>query len=87
MSTLIEAHAPELVLSLVAFLVCGVLYLLVRSLIWAYRDAEARGKPGWMVALLLLLCKWPISLLFWVVLRPPVSAGTPTKLKANHKLT
>jgi len=44
--------------------------LLIWSLIWAYRDAEKRGKPGWLVVLLVLLMNWPISLLLWLVFRP-----------------
>ena len=59
----------------------GVLGLLVWSLIWVYQDAEARGKPGWAVSLLVLLCKWPISLCAWLVFRPgvngPVQKPTP----------
>ena len=56
-----------------AFLVIGILALLVWSLIWVYRDAEARGKPGWAVSLLVLILKWPISLLAWIVFRPEQS--------------
>jgi hypothetical protein len=48
----------------------GILGLLIWSLVWVYRDAEARGKPGWAVSLLVLLLKWPISLLLWIVFRP-----------------
>jgi uncharacterized membrane protein len=49
-----------------------VLGLLVWSLIWAYKDAETRGKSGWLVMLLVLLMNWPISLLMWLVFRPDV---------------
>lgn len=49
-----------------------VLGLLVWSLIWVYGDAEKRGKPGWLVALLVFLLDWPISLLVWLVFRPDV---------------
>jgi hypothetical protein len=49
-----------------------VLGLLVWSLIWAYKDAEKRGKSGWLVVLLVLLMNWPISLLMWLVFRPDV---------------
>jgi len=48
--------------------------LLVWSLIWAYKDAEKRGKPGWLVVLLLLFMNWPFSLLIWLVFRPDVKA-------------
>ena len=56
----------------------GVLGLLVWSLMWVYQDAEARGKPGWVVSLLVLLLKWPISLLAWIVFRPELT-GTAKK--------
>ena len=47
-----------------------LLALLVASLVWVYRDAEARNKSGILVALLVLLLDWPISLLLWLVFRP-----------------
>jgi len=40
------------------------------SIIWAYQDAQRRGKPGWLVALLVALLSWPLSLLVWLVFRP-----------------
>lgn len=49
--------------------------LLVWSLIWAYGDAEKRGKPGWLVVLLILLLNWPISLLVWLVFRPEIKVS------------
>jgi hypothetical protein len=51
-------------------LAVGVLVLYVWSIIWAYRDAERRGKPGWLVALLVALLSWPFSLLVWIIFRP-----------------
>jgi uncharacterized membrane protein len=48
--------------------------LMVWSLIWAYNDAEKRGKSGWLVVLLVLLMNWPISLLMWLVFRPDIKA-------------
>jgi len=56
--------------------IVGVLFLLsflgvwVWSIIWAYGDAQSRGKSGWLVALLILLLSWPIGLIAWVVFRP-----------------
>jgi hypothetical protein len=47
-----------------------ILGLLIWSLVWAYRDAEKRGKPGLLVVLLVFLLNWPISLLAWIVFRP-----------------
>jgi hypothetical protein len=46
------------------------LALLIVSLVWAYTDAERRGKSGCLVALLVLLLNWPVSLLLWLVFRP-----------------
>ncbi len=47
-----------------------ILGLLVWSIIWVYGDAEKRGKSGCLVALLVFLLEWPISLLVWLVFRP-----------------
>ena len=52
-----------------------ILGLLIWSLIWVYGDAERRGKPGWLVVLLVLFLNWPISLLVWLVFRPEVKSG------------
>jgi hypothetical protein len=54
--------------------------LYVGSVIWAFCDANARGKPGWAVALLVAIGFWPIGLLAWFVFRPekkssPVNTG------------
>ena len=49
-----------------------LLGLLVWSLIWAYKDAGKRGKPGGLVVLLILFMNWPLSLLIWLVFRPDV---------------
>ena len=51
-----------------------VLGLLIASLVWAYRDAEMRGKPGWLVVLVILFMNWPFSLLLWLLFRPDVPA-------------
>jgi hypothetical protein len=40
------------------------------SIRWAYVDAEERGKSGCLVALVVALLSWPISLLVWAVFRP-----------------
>lgn len=47
-----------------------LLGLLIGSLVWVFLDAEARGKPGCLVALLVFFLSWPISLLVWIVVRP-----------------
>lgn len=58
------AQAIPLILILAGF----ILYF--GSGVWAYRDAELRGKPPLLVCLLVLLVSWPISLLIWIALRP-----------------
>ncbi len=49
------------------------LILYVWSIIWSYRDAERRGKPGWLVALLVALFSWPLSLIIWFLFRPGIT--------------
>jgi hypothetical protein len=39
---------------------------------WAYHDAQKRGRPAALVALLTLL-SWPLGLITWLVFRPPVA--------------
>ena len=47
-----------------------VMIIYIGSVVWSYFDGEARGKSGCLVALLVALLSWPISLLVWIVLRP-----------------
>jgi len=49
-----------------------ILALLIWSLVWVYNDASRRGKPRWLVVLLVLFLDWPLSLLVWLVFRPEV---------------
>ncbi|MBD0254668.1 MAG: hypothetical protein ICV83_03025 [Cytophagales bacterium] len=51
----------------------AALILYVWSIIWSYRDAERRGKPGWLVALLVALFSWPLSLIIWFLFRPGIT--------------
>lgn len=44
--------------------------LYVGSIVWAYNDAEKHGKPGCLVALLVLLATWPVGLIIWLIIRP-----------------
>ena len=55
---------------LVLLIMLAFLGLYVWSAVWAYGDAEQRGKSGCLVALLILLLSWPISILAWLVFRP-----------------
>jgi hypothetical protein len=62
---------------LIALLIILSLGILIWSLIWVYNDAEKRGKPGLLVALMVFLLSWPISLLVWIVFRPDVAKDIP----------
>jgi len=66
-------HAIRFLL-LLPLIIFGLI-LLVVSLVWVYRDAEQRGKSGILVALMVLLLNWPISLLVWLVFRPEKRAA------------
>jgi len=48
-----------------------VLYPL--SLIWAYRDAEKRGRNGLLLVILIAIT-WIIGLFVWLVVRPEKGA-------------
>ena len=65
-----EEMGTAVAITLAGVVAIGFLGLLLWSLVWVYRDAEARGKPGWAVALVVLVLKWPISLLLWMIFRP-----------------
>jgi hypothetical protein len=47
----------------------GLVALYVWSLIWAFKDAERRGKPGCLIVLLVALL-WPLGLVLWRIARP-----------------
>jgi hypothetical protein len=59
-----------------AFLLVCVI-LAVASAVWVARDAARRGKSGLAAAAFILLAWWPVSILFWRWLRPPVSVPPP----------
>jgi len=67
---MVENIGTVVAVSLGGAVAIGILGLIVWSIVWVYRDAEARGKPGWAVALMVLFLKWPISLLLWITFRP-----------------
>jgi hypothetical protein len=46
----------------------------------AFHDARRRGKPPVLVAMLVLLCAWPLSVLVWLALRPDVASRRPFNL-------
>ncbi len=51
-----------------AVILSAVVYLY--SIVWAYGDAERRGKSGCLVALLVMLVSWPLGIVIWLVARP-----------------
>jgi hypothetical protein len=56
---------------------CVVYLVIVKLMIdWAVRDAEARAKPGWLVALVVVFF-FPVGWLCWLLLRPPISRRGP----------
>ena len=63
----------------------AVLGLLAASLIWVYRDAEARNKSGILVVMLVFLLNWPLSLLLWLVFRPEDNEVLPASPSALHR--
>ncbi|MGV3532120.1 MAG: hypothetical protein ACO1QR_07095 [Chthoniobacteraceae bacterium] len=50
-----------------------VVYLVILKLFidWALKDAAARGKPGWLVALVVVFF-FPLGWLHWLLFRPPL---------------
>jgi len=50
--------------------VLAIIVLYIGSIIWAFGDAQARGKSGCLVALIVAFLQWPFGLLAWIVFRP-----------------
>ena len=55
---------------LVTIILLGLLAPYVFSIVWAYNDAEGRGKSGCLVAILVAFLSWPIGLVAWLIFRP-----------------
>lgn len=51
---------------LISLMICIPLW----TVVWAARDAEARGWPEWLVAPFVLLLVWPLGLVLWLLVRP-----------------
>ncbi|MFC6998812.1 hypothetical protein [Rufibacter roseus] len=56
------------IVALVLALVGLVLY--IWSIVWVYNDANRRGKPGLIIAILVALFAWPFGLILWMLVRP-----------------
>ncbi len=65
MSDIPQFVSQSLFILLISLLVCIPLW----SVVWAARDAEARGRPGWLVGLFVLLLAWPLGLALWFLMR------------------
>lgn len=59
---------PEAIGAMIFYVAVFVFY--VGSVIWAFQDAQRRGKSGCLVALLVLLLVWPVGLIIWLLIRP-----------------
>lgn len=57
--------------------------LLIVSLVWIVKDAQKRGRSAGLAALFLILGGWPISLLWWLWLRPASTKLIPPPLPAQ----
>jgi hypothetical protein len=55
-----------------ACLPLAYLALAIASLIWVYGDARKRGKNGVLALLFVLFTGFPLSLIWWLWLRPPL---------------
>ncbi|HEY3897630.1 MAG TPA: hypothetical protein VGM54_03405 [Chthoniobacter sp.] len=49
-----------------------VMGLAIWSIVWICSDAARRGKNGFLAFVFLFAASWPISLLWWLWLRPPL---------------
>lgn len=74
------------VVFVIAVALAGTFFLVVYlgSIIWAYQDAQQRGKSGCLVALLVSLFSWPFGLLIWFVFRPDRRPRQPTTVDFNR---
>lgn len=66
-----NADVGNLFLNIIAVIgIMALAALPIISVIWAYGDAERRGKSGCLVAILVLFLSWPLGLILWLVFRP-----------------
>ncbi len=67
--------------SLVLAILFGVPFLI--SLAWVWSDANRRGMPGWLVAVIIGFAMWPLSLVVWLLIRPKMFFQT-RRQKPNY---
>ena len=61
-------------LLVIILLLLAPLYLLSVAEVW--RDANQRGQPGFIVAVLVAILFWPLSLIVWMATRPGLIVAT-----------
>lgn len=66
--------AGSVVVAIVAVALC---LLWIVSIVWAYHNAQSRGKSGCLVALLIIFLTWPVGFIAWLVFRPNCRSGRP----------
>lgn len=71
MSGLSQYFTESLFILLISLFICIPLW----SVVWAARNAEARGQPGWLVGLFVLLLAWQLGLVLWLLERPEKPAN------------
>lgn len=81
-SSMMLDPGPELLLALLAV---GAVLLAAwaGSVAWAWRDANRRGQPGFIVAVLVGLLFWPLSVIVWLLARPALQDGTAPQAPAR----
>lgn len=70
------------------FFVILFIILFIWSLVWTAKDARRRGKNVFWAVIFALAATWPVSLLWWLWLRPPLQKpaqgdGASPRLVAN----
>ena len=67
---------------IILLLQIGFFALVIWSTWRVAQDAELRGKPGWLIAVLALL-SWPIGVFLWYAARPAVKKKGPERFLAS----
>jgi hypothetical protein len=65
-----DAGGDAVVGVIIVFAALAALSIPLLSCVWAYGDAEKRGKSGCLVAILVFFLSWPLGLILWLVFRP-----------------
>jgi hypothetical protein len=76
MNDLWQLFAQTVFILFISLLLCIPIW----SVVWAARDAETRGKLGWLIALMVLLLAWPLGLILWLITRPEKLTNRPKRL-------